>query len=88
MQSTLTIPKRSAMAPAKGAPSPQSRFWIASARPKVSRPQPNCTVIGIWKRPALARGPKVINAIRQPAATMISGAWLRPGAGLEATLMG
>jgi len=54
----------------------------------VSRPQPNCTVIGIWNRPALARGPKVISAIRQPAATMISGAWLRPGATLDTTLMG
>ena len=34
-------PKRSAMAPAIGWPSPHSRFCSASARPKTSRPQVN-----------------------------------------------
>jgi hypothetical protein len=70
---TRTAPKRSATAPAKGCPTPQSRFWIAMARPKISRPQPYSCVIGIWNSPAVARGPKVISAMAQPAKTMNSG---------------
>ena len=73
MQSTRKAPNRSAIAPAKGWPTPQSRFWIAMAKPKVSRPQPYSVIIGSWNRPDEARGPKVIRAIRQPARTMISG---------------
>jgi hypothetical protein len=41
-----TGPKRSATAPAMGCPTPQSRFWIASAKEKMSRPQPLLTDIG------------------------------------------
>ena len=38
--STRTVPKRSAIAPANGWPTPHSRFWIASANENTSRPQP------------------------------------------------
>src|SRR3954451_8776027 len=72
-QITRTAPKRSATAPAKGWPTPHKRFCTAIARPKMSRPQPYSVTIGIWNRPAAARGPKVMSAMRQPAATMISG---------------
>ena len=55
---------------------PQSRFCIAMARPNTSRPQPYSVVIGIWNSPAEARGPKVIRAMAQPAATTSSrGDW-------------
>jgi hypothetical protein len=46
---------------------------MAIASPKTSRPQPYSVVIGIWKRPADARGPKVMSAIRQPDRTTSSG---------------
>ena len=40
---------------------------------KTSRPQPYSVVIGIWNSPAVARGPAVMSAMAQPAATTSSG---------------
>src|SRR5262249_20523877 len=48
-------------------------FWIASARPNTSRPQPFTCDIGVRKKPSVARGPKLIMEIRQPHNTMTSG---------------
>ena len=67
------MPKRSATAPANGAPTPQSKFWIAMARLNTSRPQPYSATMGNWNSPAAARGPKVMRAMRQPAPTTSSG---------------
>ena len=46
------MPKRSAIAPAKGWPRPHSRFCTASARPNTSRPQENSRLIGWMKKPS------------------------------------
>src|SRR5215203_2174190 len=67
------MPKRSATAPANGAPTPQSKFWIAMARLNTSRPQPYSATMGNWNSPAAARGPKVMRAMRHPAPTTSSG---------------
>src|SRR5262245_51966007 len=48
-------------------------FWIASARPNTSRPQPFTCDIGVRKKPSVARGPKLIMEIRQPHSTITSG---------------
>ena len=66
MASTRQVPKRSAIAPNNGSPSPQNRFCSAMARPKVWRSQPFSASIGSWKKPIAERGPKVSAAIRQP----------------------
>ncbi len=66
-------PKRSAMAPAIGWPSPHSRFCSASARPKTSRPQANSRLIGWMKKPRLERGPKPNSAIKHPQMMITSG---------------
>src|SRR5262245_1265757 len=54
------------MAPAKGWPNPHSRFWIASASAKTSRPQPLAFDRGVRKKPSDERGPKVSTEIEQP----------------------
>src|SRR5262245_60278262 len=71
--STRVVPNRSAIAPANGWPRPQRMFWIASARPKTSRPQPFTCDIGVRKKPSVARGPKLIMEMRQPHSTMTIG---------------
>src|SRR5262249_52920226 len=48
-------------------------FWIASARPNTSRPQPFTCDIGVRKKPSVARGPKLIREIRQRQSTTRSG---------------
>ena len=58
---------------AKGTPKPQTRFWMASANAKVSRPQPRVPVIGSSSSPYAERAPKPSSAMRQPAAITISG---------------
>src|SRR6202020_2093476 len=72
-QITRKVPKRSAIAPEIGCPRPHSRFWIASARPKTSRPQENSRLIGCKKKPKVERGPNVSMPIRQPHTTITSG---------------
>ena len=67
------MPKRSAMAPASGWPSPHSRFCIASARPKTSRPQAKSRLIGWMKKPRLERGPKLSMPIAHPQMMITSG---------------
>src|SRR5262245_35710919 len=67
------MPKRSAIAPAIGWPSPQSRFCSATASPNTSRPQPNSRLIGWTKKPSDERGPKLSNAIRPPQTMITSG---------------
>ena len=73
MQSTRTAPKRSATAPANGWPKPHSRFWIASASEKASRPQPRSNDSGDRNWPSDERGPKESNAIAQPTAISTAG---------------
>ncbi len=83
---TRSTPKRSAIAPATGWPSPHNRFWTASARPKTSRPHENSWPIGCTKKPRLDRGPKLSNAITQPQTMITSGVrqlLVSPAAGLE-----
>jgi hypothetical protein len=46
---------------------------MASESENTSRVQPYSVVIGIWNRPADARGPKVISATRQPQTMIASG---------------
>ena len=70
---TRMTPKRSAMAPASGWPSPHNRFCTAIASPKTSRPHANSCPIGLMKKPTLERGPKLNSAIAQPQAMMTSG---------------
>src|SRR5688500_1436505 len=71
--STRTIPNRSASMPANGWASPHRMFWIASARPNTSRPQPLACDCGVRNRPRMERGPKLIIAIRQPLSTITAG---------------
>src|SRR5262249_36182327 len=71
--STRTVPKRSAIAPAKGWPAPQMMFWMAIARPNTSRSQPLACDIGVRKKPSVARGPKLRREIRQPHRTITPG---------------
>src|ERR1700710_1908017 len=66
------------MAPANGCVAPQSRFWIAMANEKVSRPQPWPNDIGVRNWPSAERGPNAISAMAQP--TAISTAGVRQGA--------
>src|SRR5262244_668357 len=61
------------MAPANGWPRPQRMFWIASARPNTSRPQPLACDMGVRKKPSVARGPKLIIETRQPHTTITTG---------------
>src|SRR3974390_3115317 len=61
------------MPPANGCPIPHSKFWIASATEKMSRPQWGPSDIGVRKNPSDERGPKLISAIAQPHATMTAG---------------
>jgi hypothetical protein len=72
-QSTRMVPKRSAIAPANGWPSPHSRFCKASASASTSRPQPLARDSGVRKRPSEDRGPKVRMAMRQPKTMMTAG---------------
>jgi hypothetical protein len=67
------VPYLSAIAPKIGWPRPHIKFWIAIAMPNVARSQPVSCSIGSWKKPIAERGPKVINAITQPAATISQG---------------
>ena len=69
----MTAPNRSAIAPANGWPSPHSRFWIASARPKTVAAPVLVDSIGCMKKPSVERGPKLSIAIRQPQMMMTSG---------------
>jgi len=48
-------------------------FWIASARPNTSRPQPLACDMGVRKKPSVARGPKLIMETRQPHTTITTG---------------
>ena len=73
VHNTRVVPKRSAIAPANGWPMPQRMFWIASAKPNTSRPQPFICDIGVRKKPSVARGPKLIMEMRQPHSTMTTG---------------
>jgi hypothetical protein len=72
-ESTRTVPKRSAMAPAKGWPMPHRRFWIAKANAKTSRPQPFCDDIGLRNSPNDERGPNPSRAMRHPHRRMTNG---------------
>src|SRR6266700_4969013 len=72
-QSTRMVPKRSAIAPAKGCPNPHTRFWIANAKENTSRPQPLANDRGVRNWPAAERGPKVSLPIRQPHRTTLAG---------------
>src|SRR5262249_60079852 len=67
------VPKRSAIGRANGWPKPQRMFWIASARPNTSRPQPLACDMGVRKKPSVARGPKLIIETRQPHKTITAG---------------
>src|SRR5438105_13573675 len=61
------------MARANGCPRPHSRFWIATASAKTTRPVPSSVLKGWRKNPKVERGPKVRIAIRQPQATITAG---------------
>ena len=50
-----------------GCPMPQARFWMAMASENSARGQPNCSEIGIWKSPKVARTPKPTSTIMQLA---------------------
>src|SRR6187402_175795 len=52
--------------PANGPARPQARFWIASAKAKVSRVQPRSIVIGCSHRPKPWRMPMLIVTIAAP----------------------
>jgi hypothetical protein len=73
MARTRHVPNLSASAPNTGVPSPQARFWIAIARPKVVRSHPFSASIGNWKKPIAERGPKVMAAMRQPQMMISQG---------------
>lgn len=60
-------PKRSAMAPKTGWPTPQARFWIAIASENSARGQLNSWAMGNWNTPKAARTAKVISMTRQLA---------------------
>ena len=45
------------MAPAKGCPMPQTRFWMAMARAKTSGVQLRPSLIGVAKSPKLVLKP-------------------------------
>ncbi len=64
--STRGAPNLSAIAPANGWPSPQSRFCNASDSANTSRPQPFACDSGVRKKPSDERGPKVRTEIAQP----------------------
>ena len=61
------MPNLSASMPTKGWPMPQTRFWMAIASAKTSRPQPYSVDIGVRKKPMVERGPKPIAPMAQPA---------------------
>src|SRR3569623_2064106 len=61
------------MAPAKGWPTPHSRFWMARAKAKTSRPQLCNWDIGVRKKPSEERGPNPSSAITQPQTMMSAG---------------
>src|SRR2546421_6244257 len=71
--STRGAPYLSAIAPAKGCPSPHNRFWIASASANTSRPHPFAWDSGVKKKPSEERGPKLSTEIRQPHRMMTAG---------------
>ena len=60
-------PNRSAIAAKIGCPKPQARFWMAMASENSARGQPNCSEMGIWNSPKLARMPKPTSRITQLA---------------------
>jgi hypothetical protein len=45
---------------------PQARFWIAMARLKSDRSQPNSSAMGIWNRPKLDRMAMLRRRMREP----------------------
>src|SRR5581483_2137670 len=61
------------MAPAKGWPTPQRRFWIANAMENTSRPQPCANDSGVRNWPTAERGPKLNSAIKQPQKITTAG---------------
>src|SRR5580693_3158533 len=71
--STRTVPKRSAIAPANGCPTPHNRFWMANAIENTSRPQPLANDSGVRNWPAAERGPNESMPIRQPQRTIMAG---------------
>src|SRR5262249_35095206 len=70
---TRTMPKRSASMPANGCTVPHSRFWIAIAKPKTSRPHSFACDCGVRNNPSVERVPKFIIAISDPASRMTTG---------------
>ena len=70
---TRLAPKRSAMPPANGWPTPHSKFWMAKAIENTSRSQWLACDSGARKKPSEERGPKLIKEIRQPHTTTTSG---------------
>src|SRR3546814_9075352 len=70
---TRPAPERWASAPATGCDTTQTRFWMAMATAKTSRPQPKSADIGARNSPKLERMPKDSTASRQPAAITTSG---------------
>ena len=73
VHSTRTRPKRSAIMPASGWPTPQSRFCSASAKANTSRPQWLALDMGVRKKPCVERGPYAMIAMRQPNPTITAG---------------
>ena len=60
-------PILSAIAPKKGLPNPQARFWIAIAKLNSALGHPNSLAIGIWKTPYDARIEKPTRIMKHPA---------------------
>src|SRR5690606_36962160 len=74
MTTVRAVPQRSAIAPANGWVAPHSRFWIAMASAKVSRPQPRSRLIGCRNRPKLERMPNDSRTTSDPQVMAISAA--------------
>src|SRR5215470_2352983 len=72
-QNTRTGPKRSAITPASGWPTPHRRFCRASAKAKTSRLQLLAFDIGVRKKPSDDRGPNDNSEIRQPNPMITTG---------------
>ena len=66
-------PQRDASAPAKGAPAPIIRFWLAMAIDRTSRPHPMSTLSGRMNRPKLWRMPNDVKTISAAATSTNSG---------------
>src|SRR3954468_18569511 len=70
---TRLAPSLSAMAPANGSATPQSRFCTASAMAKTSRPHPLACDRGVRKKPSAERGPNAAVETRQPQIAITAG---------------